>query len=126
MKRMKWIFVLGAIILSAVIIRAITAPRMAVKVDNKPVSGADNKPVSGPEVKIDNFSFGPDVTIAAGATVTWTNHDDVPHVIASDDKIFKSKPLDTDDRFSYTFTKPGTYLYYCMIHPRMTAKVVVQ
>ena len=67
------------------------------------------------------------ITIAAGTTVTWTNNDDVPHVVTSDDnKIFKSKALDTDDRFSYTFTKPGTYNYYCAIHPKMIAKIVVQ
>jgi plastocyanin len=79
------------------------------------------------EVKIDNFSFAPaNITIAAGTTVTWTNNDDVPHVVTSDDKLFRSKALDTDDRFAYTFAKPGTYAYYCAIHPKMTAKVVVQ
>ena len=80
------------------------------------------------EVKIDNFSFGPaTVTVPAGSTVTWTNNDDVPHVVTSDDnKMFKSKALDTDDHFSFTFTKPGTYNYYCAIHPKMTAKIVVQ
>jgi plastocyanin len=78
-------------------------------------------------VKIDNFSFGPSsITVPAGTTVTWTNHDDVPHVVASVDSLFKSKPLDTDDHFSFTFTKPGTYEYFCAIHPRMTAKIVVQ
>lgn len=88
---------------------------------------AGEKPADNTEVKIDNFSFGPaSVTIPVGATVTWTNHDDVPHVVASDDNIFKSKALDTDDHFSFTFTKPGTYEYFCAIHPRMTAKVVVQ
>ena len=78
-------------------------------------------------IKIDNFSFGPaTLTIPAGATVTWTNRDDVPHVVTSDDKLFKSKALDTDDQFSFTFAKPGTYNYYCAIHPRLTAKIVVQ
>jgi plastocyanin len=78
-------------------------------------------------IKIDNFSFGPaTLTIPAGATVTWTNRDDVPHVVTSDDKLFKSKALDTDDQFSFTFTNPGTYNYYCAIHPKMTAKIVVQ
>jgi plastocyanin len=118
MKRMKWIFATSTTILSAMVIMTISSPRLAVR--------ADNKPMAGPEVKIDNFSFGPDLTIAAGTTVTWTNNDDVPHVVASDTKLFKSQALDTDDHFSYTFTKPGTYLYYCMIHPKMTAKVVVQ
>lgn len=80
-----------------------------------------------PEVKIDNFSFGPaSVIVPVGTPVTWANRDDVPHVIASVDNLFKSKPLDTEDRFSFTFTKPGTYEYFCAIHPRMTGKVVVQ
>ena len=79
------------------------------------------------EVKIDNFSFGPaTLTIAAGTTVTWVNHDDIPHTVVSIDSVFKSKVLDTDEKFSFTFTKPGTYPYFCSIHPKMTATVVVK
>ncbi|MGB7847297.1 MAG: cupredoxin family copper-binding protein [Candidatus Acidiferrum sp.] len=80
------------------------------------------------EVKIDNFTFAPvTLTVGAGTTVKWTNRDDIPHTVVSEDKsTFKSKALDTDDSFSYTFTKPGTYTYFCSIHPKMTAKVVVQ
>jgi plastocyanin len=79
------------------------------------------------EVKIDNFSFSPaTITVAAGTTVTWTNRDDIPHTVVSDDKVFKSKVLDTDEKFSYTFSKPGTYPYFCSIHPKMTGKIVVQ
>jgi plastocyanin len=80
------------------------------------------------EVKIDNFSFGPmALTVAAGTTVTWTNNDDVPHTVVSEDKTtFRSKALDTGDHFSYTFTKPGTYPYFCSVHPKMTAEVIVQ
>src|SRR2546429_5944480 len=81
------------------------------------------------EVKIDNFSFGPStLTVAVGTTVTWTNRDDIPHTVASSDdpKAFKSKVLDTDEKFSFTFTKAGTYPYFCSIHPKMTAKVVVE
>ena len=82
---------------------------------------------SSAEVKIDNFSFGPTaLTVAVGTTVTWTNRDDIPHTVVSDDKAFKSKVLDTDEKFSFTFTKPGTYGYFCSIHPKMTGKVVVQ
>lgn len=78
-------------------------------------------------VKIDNFSFAPNtLTIAAGSTVRWTNHDDIPHNIVSDEKTFKSKVLDTDEAFAYTFTKPGTYTYFCGLHPKMTGKIVVQ
>lgn len=83
--------------------------------------------LASPEVKIDNFSFGPTtLTVAAGATVTWTNRDDIPHTVVSTDGVFKSKAVDTDEKFSYTFAKPGTYSYFCSIHPKMTGKVVVQ
>ena len=81
------------------------------------------------EVKIDNFSFLPTtLTVAAGTTVTWINRDDIPHtVVSSDDpRVFKSKALDTDDKFSFTFTKAGTYSYFCSIYPKMTGEVVVQ
>lgn len=79
------------------------------------------------KVKIDNFSFSPaTLQIKAGTKVTWTNVDDIPHTVVSDDKVFKSKALDTDDKFSFTFDKPGTYPYFCSLHPKMTAKVVVQ
>src|ERR1700759_4217711 len=78
-------------------------------------------------VKIDNFSFTTaTVTVPAGTTVRWTNADDISHAVVSDDKVFKSKPLDTDEQFTYPFTKPGTYSYFCSIHPKMTGKVVVQ
>jgi plastocyanin len=81
------------------------------------------------EVKIDNFSFGPAaLTVPVGTTVTWTNRDDIPHTVVSTDdpKAFKSKVLDTDEKFSFTFSKAGTYPYFCSIHPKMTGKVVVQ
>jgi plastocyanin len=79
------------------------------------------------EVKIDNFSFTPEtITVNAGTTVTWVNGDDVPHTVASDDKVFKSRALDTDEKFAYTFTKPGTYAYFCSLHPKMIAKIIVQ
>jgi plastocyanin len=79
------------------------------------------------EVRVDNFSFGPEtLTVPTNSTVTWVNKDDVPHVIASNEGLFKSKALDTDDKYSYTFTKAGTYSYYCSIHPKMVGKIVVQ
>ena len=81
------------------------------------------------EVKIDNFSYAPaTLTVAAGTTVTWTNRDDIPHTVVSTDdpKTFKSKVLDTDEKFSFTFSKPGTFAYFCSIHPKMTGKVIVQ
>jgi len=91
------------------------------------MASAQPVPVPSAGVKIDNFSFGPaQITIPAGTTVTWTNRDDIPHTVVSDDKLFKSNALDTDDKFSYTFAKPGTYPYFCSLHPKMTGKVVVQ
>ena len=81
----------------------------------------------GTEVRVDNFTFAPDtVTVPVNSTVTWVNKDDIPHVVASNDGVFKSKALDTDQKFSYTFTKAGTYTYYCSIHPKMVGKVIVQ
>ena len=79
------------------------------------------------EVKIDNFSFGPaTLTVAVGTTVTWVNHDDIPHNVVSTDGLFKSKVMDTDEKFSFTFMKAGSFPYFCGIHPKMTGKVVVQ
>jgi len=102
---------------------------MAAAVSAWGVRGTEaGAPVQETQVKIDNFTFGPpEVTVNAGTTVKWVNRDDIPHTVVSDDKAtFKSKALDTDDAFSYTFTKPGTYPYFCSIHPKMTGKVVVK
>jgi plastocyanin len=78
-------------------------------------------------VNIDNFTFGPAaITVPIGATVIWTNRDDIPHTVVAVDKSFKSKVLDTDEKFSFTFTKAGNYDYFCSIHPHMTGKVVVK
>jgi amicyanin len=82
---------------------------------------------AGAEVQIDQFTFAPQqVTVKAGTTVTWINDDDVPHTVASSTKLFKSKTLDTKDSFSFTFTTPGTYDYFCSLHPHMTGAVVVE
>ena len=79
------------------------------------------------EVKIDNFSFGPQsITVPAGTKVTWKNRDDIPHTVVSTEGVFKSRVLDTDETFSFTFDKPGTYPYFCSVHPKMTGKIVVQ
>ncbi len=82
---------------------------------------------SAMEVRVDNFTFALDtLTIPVNSTITWVNKDDVPHVIASSDGLFKSKALDTDDRYSYTFSKAGSYSYYCSIHPKMVGKILVR
>ena len=77
--------------------------------------------------KIDNFTFVPArLTVKAGTTVTWRNEDVIPHTVTSAARLFKSKALDTDDSFSFTFTEPGIYEYFCSLHPRMTATIVVE
>lgn len=82
---------------------------------------------SAAEVKIDNFTFqSPTLTVPAGTEVTWTNRDDIPHTVVSDEKLFKSHALDTEDKFSFRFTRPGTYHYFCSLHPKMTAEVIVR
>jgi amicyanin len=79
------------------------------------------------EVKIDNFTFNPkQVTVKAGDTVTWINHDDIPHTVTSKTMAFRSKAMDTDDKFSFTFATPGSYAYFCSLHPHMTGSVVVE
>ena len=86
------------------------------------------EPVDDPtHVKIDNFSFAPkQISVPAGTTVTWTNNDDVPHNVVSTDRKFTSPVLDTDQRFSFTFKEPGSYPYFCKIHPVMTGSVQVR
>jgi plastocyanin len=91
------------------------------------VRASDQPSAANVAVKIDNFVFGPQaITVPVGTTVTWTNSDDIPHTAVSTDGVFKSKVLDTDEKFSYTFTKAGTYSYYCSVHPKMTGQVVVK
>jgi plastocyanin len=77
-------------------------------------------------VKIGNFTFGPqEMKVKAGTTVIWTNEDDIPHTVVSPNN-FRSKALDSDDKFSFTFTTPGTYKYFCSLHPHMTGTIVVE
>ena len=85
--------------------------------------------VQAPAVTIDNFAFAPALMmVASGTKVTWTNKDEEPHTVTSADggKSFKSDALDTDDKFSFTFDKPGTYKYFCSIHPHMVGTIVVK
>ena len=117
------------IFLSAAAIAVLVLPLSVSRVNHaKPVSDDHMASADKLQVKIDNFSFEPaTLTVTPGTTVTWVNQDDVPHnVVSSEGKTLKSPVLDTDQKFSYTFDKPGTYPYYCGIHPRMTGKVVVQ
>jgi len=82
--------------------------------------------VDARDVVVDNFSFAPATTsVSVGSTITWTNRDDVPHNIVSTEQKFKSPVLDTDEQFSHRFDAPGSYKYFCSIHPKMTGRIVV-
>jgi plastocyanin len=86
-------------------------------------------PLNESQVEIDNFTFKPkELRVSVGAKVTWVNKDDVPHTATSteDPSIFDSKTLDTDAKYSFTFSKPGTYKYFCKVHPHMTGVVIVK
>jgi plastocyanin len=116
-RKSRWIAGLAMPVMIAMLLMFAGARRVA----------ANDQPSVANAVKIDNFVFGPQtVTVPVGATVTWTNSDDIPHTAVSTDGVFKSKVMDTDEKFSYTFTKAGTYSYYCSIHPKMTGQVVVK
>jgi plastocyanin len=120
MMKIKYILVVGVIapIIIAVVLLSAGSPSATASNDQSSATA---------EVKIDNFSFGPQsINVSVGTTVTWTNRDDIPHTVVSTDGVFNSKVRDTDEKFSYTFTKAGTYPYFCSIHPKMTGQVVVQ
>ncbi len=90
----------------------------------RPAAWADNA-----QIFIDNFTFSPaTITVPAGASVTWTNRDDIPHTVLGrdDPRTLKSPPLDTNDSFSFTFAKSGTYRFFCSLHPQMQGTVVVK
>jgi plastocyanin len=101
-----------------------------VEMPAKPSPGAGKEmPTSSSpnQVVVENFSFQPGtLTVKAGTTVTWVNHDDEPHTVNENNKTFKSGTLDTDGKFSYKFTSPGTYSYFCSLHPRMTGQIIVK
>jgi len=94
------------------------------------LSAAQKSVAAGPptaDVKIDTFSFTPaTITVKVGTQITWTNADDIPHTVVGDGLVFKSKVLDTDEKFTWTVSKPGTFQYFCSIHPKMTGKLVVE
>jgi amicyanin len=78
-------------------------------------------------VTIDNFTFGPpELTVPVGTTVMWVNHDDIPHSVVDKNKAFRSKALDTDDAYSFTFASAGTFDYFCGLHPHMVGKIIVK
>src|SRR5512135_3572279 len=106
--------------MTGTIARLALAATIAAALTAAPAQAADTA------VKISNFTFNPpQVTVKAGSTVTWTNEDDIPHTIVSPPGI-RSKPLDSEDKFSFTLSTPGTYKYFCSLHPHMTGTIVVE
>jgi plastocyanin len=115
--------ILGMVIFTATLL---SLPLASGPLQMGPVAAAEAKP-NVTAITIDNFSFAPmQIEIAAGTQVTWINKDDVPHTVVSVDHKFKSRALDTDESFSFTFQDPGTYEYFCSVHPKMTGKIVVK
>jgi plastocyanin len=108
---------IAAAVLGAVIGTGLTGGVMVARAQNATTA-----------ISIDNFTFTPGtVTVKAGTTVTWTNKDDIPHGIAATGNTFaRSKAMDTDGTYSFTFTTPGTYKYFCYMHPHMTGTIVVE
>jgi len=108
---------------------SVPAAMSGAAMDHGPVHLVAAPAAAANEVVIDNFTFGPNMlTVAAGTKVTWKNDDSDPHTVtsAADPKLLKSPPLDTGDSFSFTFDKPGTYKYFCSLHPHMQGAIVVQ
>jgi amicyanin len=121
---MRTLLVFSIVAVSATLLLAFG---LSAAASGRSVAGSSEDQKDAYRVMIDNFSFAPaTLTVPAGTKVTWTNRDDVPHNVISVDKKFASPVLDTDEEFSYSFTNPGTYEYYCSIHPKMTGKIVVQ
>ena len=78
-------------------------------------------------ITIDNFTFSPkELTVAVGTTVKWVNHDDIPHTVVEKKTTFRSKALDTDDSYSFTFTSAGAFDYFCGLHPHMVGQIIVK
>jgi plastocyanin len=118
--KIKNVWIAGLAIPAMIAILALVPGPSSVRANDQPTTATA-------EVKIDNFSLEPQtLKVTVGTRVTWTNRDDIPHTPVSTEGVWKSKIMDTDETFSYMFTKAGTYPYYCTIHPKMTGKVVVQ
>jgi plastocyanin len=106
---------------------AAAPPLRSIGTGGAPLAAAAATAAAGPRIEITKHAFSlPTVTVQAGATVTWVNHDDDAHTVVSTTALFRSPGLDTDDSFSFRFTKPGTYQYFCTLHPLMVGKVIVR
>jgi len=127
MNETKWTLFLSLVVSTIITLQLSIRRAPADATASNIVKPAATQPVAS--VKIDNFTFRPkQLEIAIGTTVTWLNADDVPHTVTSKDdpQAFASGALDTDDKFAFTFKKPGKYAYYCKVHPHMTGIVIVK
>jgi len=107
----------------AVIVAMLIGPIVGAMLAVASVAAQDTANV----ITIHNFTFTPpELTVAVGTTVKWVNHDDIPHTVVNKDKVFRSKALDTDDSYSFTFASAGTFDYFCGLHPHMVGKVIVK
>ena len=122
----KWSVAVLIAVTSVMILLSLTSQAQHQNGSGKLVGTAAGTDAAS-QVMIDNFVYSPvPLTVKVGTTVTWTNHDDIPHTVDSTQGKFKSAALDTDDKFDFRFTEAGEYPFYCRIHPKMTGKIVVQ
>jgi amicyanin len=106
----------------AVVVAALSGPVVGALLAFGAVAAQEDSVVT-----IDNFTFtAPELTVAVGTTVKWVNHDDIPHSVVDKNKAFRSKALDTDDSYSFTFASAGTFDYFCGLHPHMMGKIIVK
>jgi amicyanin len=109
----------------AVVVAMLLGPLVGALLAFGAVAAAESKDAN--VVTIDNFVFTPpEVTVAVGTTVKWVNHDDIPHTVVDKNRNFRSKALDTDNEYSFTFASAGTYDYFCGLHPHMQGKIIVK
>jgi plastocyanin len=111
----------------ALVAAMLLGPIIGAMVAFATVAAEDATKKDANEITIDNFTFTPpELTVAVGTTVKWVNHDDIPHNVINKDKAFRSKALDTDDSYTFTFASAGTFEYFCGLHPHMVGKVIVK
>ena len=129
----RWTMRLGCVLAAAGALATAAIPagahQHAAAIGGAPAVAAEAVVAGEAAVSVDNFTFSPAViTVPAGTRVVWTNRDDIPHTVvgADDPRALRSPPLDTDDRFAFTFAAPGTYRYFCSLHPHMQGTVVVR
>jgi len=123
---LKWNVAVLIVVTSVMILVSTISQAQHENSSSKPV-GATTGTDAAAQVMIDNFVYSPvPLSVKVGTTVTWINHDDIPHTVDSTQGKFKSAALDTDDKFEFKFTEAGEYPFYCRIHPKMTGKVIVQ